>query len=223
MTTAPRPRVLLIAASAAIAVTLGLARPASAELVRFASGSLMSVATYQVEGDTAVMTLRDGSELRLPKASIAEVLEDEVYHPKPGDKPVETDLTLPAPLGWTRAQLQSKVDEMADLVGVDRKLAHAVVLVESNYAPDAVSNKGAMGLMQLTADVAHDYGVTNPFDVESNLKAGLQYLRTLVARLGVQKGLAAYNAGEGVVARYGGVPPYRETQDYVRQILALIR
>jgi soluble lytic murein transglycosylase-like protein len=223
MTTAPRPRVLLVAACAVAAVTLGLARPASADLVRFASGSVISVAAYKVDGDTAVMTLRDGSEMRLPRTSIAEVLEDEVYHPKPGDKPVETDLTLPAPLGWTRVQLQAKVDEIADLVGVDRKLAHAVVLVESNYVPDAVSSKGAMGLMQLTADVAHDYGVANPFDPDANLKAGLQYLRTLVAQLGIPKGLAAYNAGAAVVARYGGVPPYRETQDYVRQILALIR
>ena len=106
---------------------------------------------------------------------------------------------------------------------MDRKLARAVVLTESNYIPDAVSSKGAMGLMQITSDVAKDYAVANPFDPEANLKAGLAYLHSLVARLGISKGLAAYNAGEGVVERYGGIPPYRETQDYVRQILALLR
>lgn len=204
-------------------LVLGLPGRASAELVRLTSGAVMSVASYQTDGDMAVMTLRDGAQLRLPKTSIVEVLEDEVFHLQPGAKPVETLLTLPAPLSWTRVQLQAKVDEIADLVGVDRRLAHAVVLTESNYVPDAVSSKGAMGLMQITADVVRDYGVANPFDPEANLKAGLQYLRGLVSRLGIENGLAAYNAGEAVVARYGGIPPFRETQDYVRQILALVR
>lgn len=218
-----RPRYWISAALMTAGVVLGLPARATAELVQLTSGAVMSVASYQTDGDMAVMTLRDGAELRLPKSSIADVVEDEVYHPQPGTKPVETVLTLPAPLGWTRLQLQTKVDEIADLVGVDRKLAHAVVLTESNYVPDAVSSKGAMGLMQITADVVRDFGVANPFDPEANLKAGLQYLRGLVSRLGIQNGLAAYNAGEAVVARYGGIPPFRETQDYVRQILALIR
>jgi soluble lytic murein transglycosylase-like protein len=209
----------------ACGLTLAVPARAAAELVQFTSGAIVSVASYQTDGDTAVLTLRNGGELRLPKTSIAQVFDDEVCHPKAGAKPTEAVVTLPAsaPLMWTRAALQAKVDKIADLVGVDRKLAHAVVVIESNYVPDAVSSKGAMGLMQLTSDVVKDYGVANPFDPEANLMAGLQYLRSLVVRLGVQNGLAAYNAGEGVVARYGGVPPYRETQDYVRHILALIR
>jgi hypothetical protein len=218
-----RPRRWTAAGLVAAALLLGLPGRAAAELVRFTSGSVMSVATYKTEGDMAVMTLRDGGELRLPTSTVAEVLEDEVFHPKPGAKPIETLLTLPAAPGWTRVALEAKVDEIADRVGVDRKLARAVVLTESNFVPDAVSSKGAMGLMQITADVAKDYAVANPFDPEANLKAGLAYLHSLVGRLGISKGLAAYNAGEGVVERYGGIPPYRETQDYVRQILALIR
>jgi hypothetical protein len=219
---APFPRRIALALVAG-SLILGVPARAAAELVQFTSGAILSVAAYQTDGETAVLSLRDGGELRLPKTSIAQVFDDEVYHPKAGAKPIETVLTLPAPLGWTRAELQATVDKIADLVGVDRKLAHAVVVTESNYVPDAVSSKGAMGLMQLTSDVVKDYGVANPFDPEANLRAGLQYLRSLVARLGIESGLAAYNAGEGVVARYGGVPPYRETQDYVRQILALIR
>jgi hypothetical protein len=218
----PFPRRVALAL-VACGLTLAVPARAAAELVQFTSGAIVSVAAYHTDGDTAVLTLRDGGELRLPKTSIAQVFDDEVDHSKPGAKPIEAALTGPVPVVWTRAALQAKVDKIADLVGVDRKLAHAVVVTESNYVPDAVSSKGAMGLMQLTSEVAKDYGVLNPFDPEANLMAGLRYLRSLVARLGVQNGLAAYNAGEGVVARYGGVPPYRETQDYVRQILALIR
>jgi hypothetical protein len=218
----PLPRQAALALMAC-GLTFALPARAAAELVEFTSGAIVSVAAYQTDGDTAVLTLRDGGEMRLPKASIAQVFDDEVDHPKAGAKPLETVLTLRAPPGWTRAELQAKVDRIADIVGVDRKLAHAVVVIESNYLPDAVSSKGAMGLMQLTSDVVKNYGVANPFDPEANLMAGLQYLHSLVARLGVQNGLAAYNAGEAVVVRYGGVPPYRETQEYVRQILALIR
>ena len=223
MSMLPFPRRAATLALVACGLTLALPARAAAELVQLTSGAIVSVAAYQTDGETAVLTLRDGGEMRLPKTSIAQVFDDEVYHPKAGAKAIETVLTLPAAPSWTRAELQAKVDKIADLVGVDRKLAHAVVVIESNYVPDAVSSKGAMGLMQLTSDVAKDFGVTNPFDPEANLMAGLQYLHSLVARLGVENGLAAYNAGEGVVARYGGVPPYRETQDYVRQILALIR
>ena len=194
---------------------------ADAELVRFTSGAVISVASYQVDGDMAVIALRDGAELRLPTSSIAEVLADEVDHSTP--VALKAPATTPTQLAWTRALLEAKVDEMADKVGVNRKLARAVVLTESNFVPGAVSSKGAMGLMRITADVAKDYGVANPFDPEANLKAGLQYLRDLVGRLGLPNGLAAYNAGEAVVSRYGGIPPYRETQDYVRQILSLLR
>ena len=217
-------RPLAWTASAVVAAGLVVAWPstASAELVRFTSGAVMSVASYQVDGDMAVMALRDGAELRLPTSSIAGVYADEVDH-STAVVPSAASATLAVPIAWTRARLESKVAQMADLVGVDRKLARAVVLTESNFVPGAVSSKGAMGLMQITSDVVKDYRVANPFDPEANLKAGLQYLRDLVGRLGLSRGLAAYNAGEAVVTRYGGIPPYRETQDYVRQILALLR
>src|SRR5262249_41743545 len=155
---------------------------ASAELVRLSTGPIMSVAAYRTDGDTAILTLRDGGEMRLPKATIAEVLDDEVFHPKLGEKLTSPIITLPVQTGGTREQVVAKVDEIADLVGVDRRLAHAVVRTESNYEPGAISSKGAMGLMQIMPDVAHDFSVTNPFDPEANLTAGLRYLRDLVAR-----------------------------------------
>ena len=85
----------------ACGLTLALPASAEAELVQFTSGAILSVAAYQTDGDTAVLTLRDGGEMRLPKTSIAQVFDDEVYHPKAGAKPIDTVLTLPAPPGWT--------------------------------------------------------------------------------------------------------------------------
>ncbi len=80
-----------------------------------------------------------------------------------------------------------------------------------------------MGLMQIMPAVARQYGLADPFDPEKNLEAGMRHLRTLLGRFDRSRALAAYNAGAGAVARYGGVPPYRETQDYVRRISALVK
>jgi soluble lytic murein transglycosylase-like protein len=96
--------------------------------------------------------------------------------------------------------------------------------VESNYESRAVSPKGAMGLMQLMPATARQYALVDPFDPAQNLDAGLRHLRGLLDRYGKGReslALAAYNAGEGAVTRYRGIPPFRETQDYVRRILTL--
>lgn len=109
--------------------------------------------------------------------------------------------------------------------GLDPRLVRAVVQVESGYNPAAVSNKGAMGLMQLMPATARDLEVTSPFEPEENLRGGTEYLRSLLARFGgdAQLALAAYNAGPTAVARYGGVPPYPETLAYVENVLSLWR
>ncbi|MCC7172465.1 MAG: lytic transglycosylase domain-containing protein [Planctomycetes bacterium] len=124
---------------------------------------------------------------------------------------------------WSREIIHALIDRYARERGVDPRLAHAVVRVESNYQPLAVSPRGAMGLMQIMPVVAREYGVQDPFDPEQNLDAGLRHLRRLLGRFDVRRALAAYNAGESVVVRYGGVPPYRETQSYVQRILAAVR
>ena len=91
---------------------------------------------------------------------------------------------------------------------------------ESGFRPGAVSPVGAMGLMQLMPGTARGLGVTDPFDPRQNVMAGSEYLRMQWTRFGtLEKALAAYNAGPGAVERYGGVPPYRETREYVRRIL----
>jgi soluble lytic murein transglycosylase-like protein len=104
--------------------------------------------------------------------------------------------------------------------GVSPELVRAVIQVESAFNPQAVSAKGAMGLMQLMPATARDLGVDNPFAPEDNIRGGVAYLRQLLDRYdsNVELALAAYNAGPGSVAKYGTVPPYRETQDYVKKV-----
>lgn len=102
---------------------------------------------------------------------------------------------------------------------VDVRLVHAVIEQESNYQARARSKKGARGLMQLMPATARQYGVRNSFDPRANLDAGVRHLKSLMSRLDLPMALAAYNAGEGTVQRYGGLPPYPETLVYVRNIL----
>jgi hypothetical protein len=112
------------------------------------------------------------------------------------------------------------IDTTARKHGVDPKLVHSVVRVESNYEQKAISPKGALGLMQLIPATAERFGVENPFDPSQNLDGGVRYLKFLTERFqgNLQLALAAYNAGEGAVDRHGGIPPYRETREYVTKI-----
>lgn len=105
--------------------------------------------------------------------------------------------------------------------GVDFGLFDALIQAESGYEPRARSRAGAMGLAQLMPGTARELGVTDPFDPEQNLRAGARYLGQMLKRFGdVPRALAAYNAGPGAVERAGGIPPYAETQQYVRKIMS---
>lgn len=112
------------------------------------------------------------------------------------------------------------IDRAAALHGVSPAIVEAVMAVESSYNPRAVSHKGAMGLMQLMPDTAARYGVKDAFDPEQNILGGTKYLSFLLRLFqgNVDLACAAYNAGEKVVQRYGGIPPYRETRQYVQKI-----
>jgi soluble lytic murein transglycosylase-like protein len=112
------------------------------------------------------------------------------------------------------------IDSEAKRYNVDAAMVSALIRAESNYVPYAVSRKGARGLMQLMPATARRLDVRRPFDPLSNVRGGVRYLRELLDRFEHKPNLvlAAYNAGENAVESYGGVPPYRETNDYVKRI-----
>ena len=124
---------------------------------------------------------------------------------------------------FTPQDIDAAIDEAAARHHVDPSLVRSVVKVESNFNPNAVSRKGAMGLMQLMPSTARSLNVSNPFDPAQNVDAGVRHLRRLLDNYGgnVRLSLAAYNAGSGAVARSAGVPHFRETQNYVRRITSL--
>ena len=121
------------------------------------------------------------------------------------------------------AAIDEAIEEAATKHNVDPNLVRALVKVESNFNPRAVSRKGAMGLMQLMPATARELNVTNPFDPEQNVDAGVRHLKHLLENFNGDVGLslAAYNAGQGAVQRSGGVPPFAETRNYVRRITSL--
>jgi transglycosylase-like protein with SLT domain len=125
--------------------------------------------------------------------------------------------------GFTQKDIDAAIQKAATRHNVDPNLVRALVKVESNFNPNAVSRKGAMGLMQLMPQTARQLNLKNPFDPQQNVDAGVRHLKQLLETYGgdVKLSLAAYNAGSGAVARSRGIPRYAETQNYVRRITSL--
>jgi hypothetical protein len=136
--------------------------------------------------------------------------------------PVEVktqDAGGPAPAALVPAEIRQVIEDTARAYQVDPLLVHSVIGVESNYNPQAVSPKGAQGIMQLIPATARRFGVVDSFDVRENITAGVKYLKYLQDLFKDDRlALAAYNAGEGAVQRYGNVPPYPETEAYVYKV-----
>jgi Transglycosylase SLT domain len=215
----------LLLLPAAVIALLVMEVSASAEIVFLSSGRTLSVKTHKVDGDHIVLTLRSGGEVTCDKTLIEKIEPDEVPYidPDAPAKPTGPDDTTAdefLPDGTPYGEIIASVSEAQ---GVNPLLVRALIQVESKFRPTARSRKGAMGLMQLMPSTAREYNVRNPFEPKANIEAGIKHLKSLIDRFGssLELGLAAYNAGPGAVEKFNGVPPYRETRDYVRRILSL--
>jgi hypothetical protein len=231
-----------LAACFVMCASLFLPSSAQADIVVFKNGRTMSVKSCTVEADNATMLLRTGGAVTFPASMIARVDPDEVPYPEAPSGEAATEAAPAGSASVTSASVSdisrfpvpgSRLPEevlaarpFADLIStvaathqVDVRLVHAVIEQESNYQARARSKKGAKGLMQLMPGTARQYGVRNSYDPKSNLEAGVRHLKDLLSRLDLPTALAAYNAGEGTIKRYGGLPPFPETQNYVRSIL----
>lgn len=126
------------------------------------------------------------------------------------------------PNSTSRSEINDLIAKYADKNGLDENFVKAVINQESGFNPNATSKCGAMGLMQLMPSTAQGLGVTNAYDAEQNIEGGTKYLKGLLDRFGNDKSLAlaAYNAGPNAVKKYGGIPPYAETQNYVKSVLS---
>ena len=195
---------------------------ASAEIVFLSSGRTLSVKAHKVDGDLITLTLRSGGQVTCNKDLIEKIEADEVPYPEPAAAPApapvqaepKRSLLADTPYGDIIASL-------SEAHGVNPMLVRALIQVESGYRPRARSSKGAMGLMQLMPAIAREYNVRNPFEPKANIEGGIRHLKSLIDRFGYKTALAAYNAGEGAVAKFKGIPPYRETRNYVSRILSL--
>jgi len=221
----------------AVLLLLAAAAPAGADIALFTDGRSMKIDAYKVSGETEIqLTLKNGGKLTIPIERLERIVDDEVVPVEVVaeiKKTVEHEGIFPK-LSWRYDEkrgpiFKSKFDklivEAAKKFDVDAALVSAVIQAESDFNPQEVSNKGARGLMQLMPATATRYGVTNSYDPTANVYGGVRYLKWLLQTFegNADFAVAAYNAGEGNVWKYNGVPPFRETINYINRIARHVR
>jgi hypothetical protein len=199
-------------------------RTSAAELVVLRGGNVLKVESYEIDGPQVILELPTGGRLVLPLLRVERVVEDEIVdEPEPLPETVYP-LRFAAGHQVPETPFGELIFAAARRHDLNPQLVAALIGAESAFDPQAVSAKGARGLMQLMPATAVRFGVADAelFDPERNLEAGTSYLDWLTDRFAgkLPLVLAAYNAGEGIVARFGGVPPYRETLGYLQRIYA---
>jgi soluble lytic murein transglycosylase-like protein len=199
---------LLITILAALIVAMASAPTAQADYAVLRSGVRLHITGYERAGEVVRLSM-DGGSVEVQASDLISVEPEDHFAAQPPLAPAD------GPFG-------NLIRAAALKHGVDEKLITHLIEAESNFNPRAVSRKQAQGLMQLIPETAAHYSVANIFDPAQNIDAGTHYLKDLLARYrgNLSLALAAYNAGPDMVTRYGGIPPFPETQKYVRQITA---
>lgn len=221
--------ILVLLAAAAI--------PARASIAVFVDGRSMKVAEFEALDDgTMRLKMKNGGSLTVPMTRIDRIIDDEVILPElvAEVKRFIADGGVFPRRSWRfhdgsgpifRSKYDSTIVEAAKKFDVDAALVSAVIKAESDFNPRETSRKGARGLMQLMPATAQRFGVTDSFDPVANIYAGTRYLRWLLQTFdgNADLAVAAYNAGERNVWKYNGVPPFRETVNYISRIAKNIR
>jgi soluble lytic murein transglycosylase-like protein len=186
------------------AAILAAAPAARADWAVLRNGQRLHVTGYERRGSEVILQLA-GGEATLPASAILRFEPEDIF---PAAKP--------APAQGPYGEI---VANAANQNGLDRNLLSSVIRAESNFHPRAVSPMGALGLMQLMPTTARSLAVRHPLDPAENVEGGARYLKDLLGKFGnLNLALAAYNAGPGNVSLYGGVPPFRETRDYIARV-----
>lgn len=220
------------------ALLLAAAFPASASIALFSDGRTMKIESFQLKSETDIeLKFKSGGAIIIPLTRIDRIVDDEVAPPAviaEVKKIVEEEGGIFPKRSWRydakrgpifRSKFDSVIVEAAKKFDVDAALVSAVIKAESDFNPREYSNKGACGLMQLMPGTAVRFGVTNTWDPVANIYGGVRYLRWLLETFdgNADLAVAAYNAGEGNVWKYNGVPPFRETITYVNRIAKHIK
>ncbi|MDH3403846.1 MAG: lytic transglycosylase domain-containing protein [Acidobacteriota bacterium] len=206
-----------------------LAAGSGAEIVVLVDGRFLKAVDYEVEGESVRIGLASGGQLVMPLLRVDRIVADEL---EDGDEEPAAIEVSPVYLGFAPEQEMPDIPfgeliyEAARRRNVNPRLVAAIIRAESAFDPAAVSRKGARGLMQLMPATGRRFGLVPDelFDEELNIDAGVTYLEELIERYAedLPLVLAAYNAGEGAVERYKGVPPFRETREYIRRVYSFL-